>query len=212
MSEVRPAAESPSRPCLLVALSLPGPSRPSLPLPLPSSLLPPISTCPASAGRLLGIPYRQPSALSRGHPHGLRADDPLEQLPAGPGRVADRGGGQGNREEDPLQGGQRSHGRQHADGEDRRGIKDRPGVGLTGDQREIQVALKVDVSWIDRQGRMFRNTRPSPTWGPGDNNTEVRGGPVPIGPSACGPGSEAGMFRRRRTGRWRSCWSIRSGH
>ena len=27
---------------------------------------------------------------------------------------------------------------------------------LTGDQRDIQVAMRVDVSWIDRQGRMLR--------------------------------------------------------
>ncbi len=47
--------------------------------------------------RLRRLPGRRPLALSAGHPHGLRADVRIQQLPPPPGRAAHRGGRQGDR-------------------------------------------------------------------------------------------------------------------
>ena len=36
---------------------------------------------------------------------------------------------------------------------------------LSGDAREIQVAMNIEVSWVDRQGRMLRETANVPLSG-----------------------------------------------
>ena len=124
--------------------------------------------------RLRRLPVRQPVALSARHPDRLRADLRVGQLPPQPGRTADRGRDEGNRNQDALQGRQHAQRRQRAHRPDRQrhqaGDRRRPERRSAEDRSSPCV---VQVSWIDRKGDLVGQARPCrcpPTW-PTSSNT-----------------------------------------